>query len=238
LTPRALLLEAVGTFAAATATAALLYRLRFLDDYFHAAVAFLFLYLPAMILWRRGLELDAYGLTRRPLGRNLLVAGVCVLVVLPLFAVGFIVWQRVVCAPWAPSWLTLLAAGPCPSVTSELSLRLPPKLWRLAAAELLVVALPEEFFFRGYLQGRLSEVWPKARKLFGVPVGKALLLQAALFAICHLAVQGHPATLAVFFPGLLFGWLRGRTGSILPGVLFHAACNLYIEVLHRSVFAA
>ena len=37
-----------------------------------------------------------------------------------------------------------------------------------------------------------------------------------------------------FFPGLVFGWMRARSGSILPGVLFHALCNLYIETLGRS----
>jgi membrane protease YdiL (CAAX protease family) len=43
--------------------------------------------------------------------------------------------------------------------------------------------------------------------------------------------------LAVFFPGLLFGWMRSATGSILPGVLCHASSNLYIEALHRTFFA-
>ena len=70
----------------------------------------------------------------------------------------------------------------------------------------------------------------------GAPVGRALVAQSALFALCHLAVQGNPATLAVFFPGLVFGWLRARTDSIFAGTLFHALCNLYIEVLHRSFF--
>ena len=45
----------------------------------------------------------------------------------------------------------------------------------------------------------------------------------------------EPAALAVFFPGLLFGLLRMHTGSILAGTLFHASCNLLIDILHRSV---
>ena len=43
-----------------------------------------------------------------------------------------------------------------------------------------------------------------------------------------------PASLAVFFPGLLFGLLQRRTGSVLAGTLFHASCNVLIDVLHRS----
>jgi hypothetical protein len=30
--------------------------------------------------------------------------------------------------------------------------------------------------------------------------------------------------------------MRARTGSVMAGTLFHAACNLYIECLHRTFF--
>ena len=67
-------------------------------------------------------------------------------------------------------------------------------------------------------------------------MGRALVVSAALFAVGHVLVDGNPIRLAVFFPGLVFGWMRARTGSILPGLLFHAMCNLCSEVLHRSFF--
>jgi membrane protease YdiL (CAAX protease family) len=113
-------------------------------------------------------------------------------------------------------------------VRAALHLRVPWDAWWYPIAELVVVALPEEFFFRGYVQGRLAEVWSSR-------VGP-VVVASALFALCHLAVQGSPATLAVFFPGLVFGLLRARTGSIVPGALFHALCNLYIQLLQASLY--
>lgn len=228
--------EALFLFAATTAVAALLYRLPALGPYFHTIIAALFLYLPAMVLWRQGRELDDYGLRARPLGHNLALVGLAVAVFFPPFGLGFIAWHKLACAT---PLLHPLALGPCipGSLFERFTLRAPlDPWWQAAAAELLVVALPEEFFFRGYLQGRLAEVWPARRHFLGAPVGAALLVSAALFALCHLAVQANPGTLAVFFPGLVFGWMRARTRSILAGTIFHALCNLYIETLHRSFF--
>jgi membrane protease YdiL (CAAX protease family) len=54
----------------------------------------------------------------------------------------------------------------------------------------------------------------------------ALILTAMLFALAHVVVDGQPMRLLVFFPGLLFGWLKHRSTSIVPGILFHALCNL------------
>ena len=34
--------------------------------------------------------------------------------------------------------------------------------------------------------------------------------------------------LAVFFPSLVFGWLRERTGTIVAPTLYHAACNIMV----------
>ena len=81
--------------------------------------------------------------------------------------------------------------------------------------ELFVTALPEEFFYRGYLQARLSDVWPgRCARRWACWWDRRSWLTAALFALGHLAIfQGW--RLAVFFPALLFGWLRERTGTIV-----------------------
>jgi membrane protease YdiL (CAAX protease family) len=241
VSPRRAVAEVVAAFAFATAVAAALYRVRALEGWFHVVVAALFLYLPAWLA--RGRDLGEFGFTSRPLARNLVVVGVAVAVVFPLFAVGFAGWQAIACR--LPS-LIALAPGPCPaartaaaalaSLLRHAAPRLPSGVLKLAATEVLGVALPEELFFRGWMQGRLAEAFPARARLLGAPVGGALVVAAALFALCHWAVQGNPATLAVFFPGLVFGWMRARTNSIFPGTLFHALCNLYIETLHRSLF--
>ena len=86
------------------------------------------------------------------------------------------------------------------------------------------VALSEEFFYRGYLTLRFEE------KLRPVP---AALLAAALFALGHLLTP-LPFRLAVFFPALLFAFLRNRTGTIAGAALCHFLCNVWLLVLVSS----
>jgi membrane protease YdiL (CAAX protease family) len=40
----------------------------------------------------------------------------------------------------------------------------------------------------------------------------------------------------VFFPSLVFGWLRAKTGGIGAAVLFHAACNIFSAYLSAGYF--
>lgn len=102
------------------------------------------------------------------------------------------------------------------------------------AGQLLVVALPEEAFFRGYLQTRLDAAWGKRIRIFGAELGWGWIVSAVIFAIGHVLTTPVPGRLAVFFPALVFGWLRARTGGIGAGVLFHAMCNLFSATLARG----
>ncbi len=103
-----------------------------------------------------------------------------------------------------------------------------------AMGQLVVIALPEEAFFRGYLQTRLDEVWPKTYRVLGLPIGISILVTSALFAIGHVLTIPSPERLAVFFPSLLFGALRARTGGIGASVVLHALCNLLSGALGRG----
>ena len=86
------------------------------------------------------------------------------------------------------------------------------------------------------MQTRLGDAWPATRKFVGACVSpRTLVAQAALFAILHFVVEPIPDRLAVFFPALAFGWLRGLRGGIGAALLFHAACNVYSELLWRSM---
>ncbi len=100
--------------------------------------------------------------------------------------------------------------------------------------QMFVIALPEEAFYRGYLQSRLDEAWPARWMLFGARVGPGFLATAAIFAAGHLVTVQLPARLAVFFPALVFGWLRARTGGIGASIGFHAFCNVYSQILGRA----
>jgi len=100
--------------------------------------------------------------------------------------------------------------------------------------QLLLVALPEEAFYRGYLQTELDKVLPPRVSVLGAKLGPAVLITSLVFAIGHFVTVPFPARLAVFFPSLVFGWLRARTGGIGAPLAFHAFCNVFSELLGRA----
>jgi len=124
-------------------------------------------------------------------------------------------------------------------VKSAFHWRAPASLLDDVAGQLFVIALPEEAFFRGYLQTALDEAFTRRVRVLGADLGVGWFLSAVIFAIGHFLTQPHPSRLAVFFPALLFGWLRARTGGIGGGVVLHASCNLVSATLARGFgFAA
>lgn len=156
--------------------------------------------------------IDARRLAReaaRALGWTALLAAI----VFPPFWLGYVAWWR----PRAP-----------------FSFALPGSIADDVAGQLLVIALPEEAFYRGYLQTALDDAWPPRWRVLGARLGPGWLVSAAVFAVGHLLTTPHPARLAVFFPALVFGWLRARTGGVGAGVAFHAACNLFSAALARG----
>ena len=207
----------------------------FVRDNLHVPIAVMFFYAPAVAARRtgRGYDYEAAGLRAEPIGLNLAVVGLASLLAFPAFVVGFFAfWGRVCPDPG----LAPLFAGNCRAWLGWTGghLHLPKGFFVFALSQLVVVAIPEELFFRGYLMERLERVWPPTRRLFGAKVGWALIVSSALFAIGHVAVIPNPQRLAVFFPALLFGWMRARTGSIAAGALYHALCNVLADTLHVS----
>jgi membrane protease YdiL (CAAX protease family) len=233
--PRQRTLVEVGiTYAVAIAAASALYNVGqsvgVVHRNLHTLVALVFLGLPHLMLRKRG-NVERYGFTTHPLRLGLLLAVGAIALVLPLFAGGFVVLVRAACAH-SPQ----LVPGSCFRAAHPLW-RLPPDFALQAAAQLIVVALPEELFFRGYVQGRLEDALPPTKMLFGARVGWAWILAAALFALGHFLVNFEPQMLTRFFPGLVFGWMYARTRSILPGTIFHAACNLIMALLSASLLS-
>lgn len=236
--------EAFLAFAVATAAVAALFQLAGVipaaAQYLQPLVAVVFLYIPAAIAWRQGKDLRDFGFTLRPVGRSLLYGLGGPLVVFPLFLVGFVLFYQLACTRGAAEWLHALPPqGMCRRFLGWDGLqqpRAPLEIWEAAFSQLVVVAIPEELFFRGYLLARLEAAFPPRFRLLGGGIGTALLLSALLFALGHVLVDFDPRRFAVFFPGLLFGWMRSATGSIAAGVMTHASANLYIDMLHRTFF--
>ena len=235
------LAEPLLAFAAAITVAAGLYwagrSLGFVQQIMHGVIACMFLIGPQVAARLSGQTFDdrAAGITLHPIAPGMHVLGLALLVTWPAFILGFFVYYGALC----PSIGILQTIAPICSHWRGLSgmhLNLPEGFVVLALSQILVVAVPEEVFFRGYLMSRFENRFPSHRRLWGAAVGWPLLLTSVLFATGHFLVDFQPARLAVFFPALAFGWMRSRSGSVAPGAVFHALCNLLSEVMHESFF--
>jgi membrane protease YdiL (CAAX protease family) len=235
------LAEPFLAFAVAIAVAAGLYwvgrSVGFVQQIMHGVIACMFLVGPQVAARLSGRAFDdrAAGITLAPIRPGLRVLGLALLVTWPAFVLGFFVYYGSLCpsfdvarvmAPICSRWHGIAGMHP----------RLPEGFLVLALSQILVVAVPEEVFFRGYLMSRFEARFPSRRRLWGAAVGWPLIITSLLFASGHFLVDLQPARLAVFFPALAFGWMRSRSGSVAPGAIFHALCNLLSEVLHDTFF--
>lgn len=94
--------------------------------------------------------------------------------------------------------------------------------------QLLLVALPEEVFFRGYLQSKLGNSI------------KGVVIVSLLFAVGHfitLCIGGThnmsvcSQAILTFFPSLVMGYLYLVTGTLWASIIFHFLAN----VVHISI---
>jgi membrane protease YdiL (CAAX protease family) len=203
--------------------------------------AFLFIALPDRRVRAREERWADYGLpfrglgdarTWRAFGRGAAQGLLVCAVVFPAFALLF--WAYASLLPRLPAALAEVlapyAGKPSPA------LRLPDGFLVLALVQLLVVALPEELFYRGWMQTAWARSAPgRGVTVLGARLGAGFLATQALFALGHLVVL-QPWRLATFFPALLFGWLRERTGSVVAPVVVHALSNLFLATLEGSFY--
>lgn len=203
--------------------------------------AFLFIALPDARLRARGEDWPDYGVplhgltdgrTWRAFGKGALAALGVAAVVFPLFAAAFWAWSELL--PHLPGGLAR-ALAPYAGAP-RLAFRLPDGLPTLVLVQLLVVALPEEMFYRGFVQTAWARSAPeRGVTVLGARLGAGFVRTQVLFALGHLVVL-QPWRLGTFFPGLLFGWLRERTGSVAAPVVLHALSNLFIATLEASFY--
>lgn len=184
----------------------------------YAAIRFqsptLWFLVPLIVITVARRPYEEYGLTWRNPGSPLFHLTVSLAVFLP-YAVGHYLWRY---------WIEGTAFG----------FRLPPHFGWEIVTQTLIVALPEEFFFRGYMQTQLDKSFGRPWRYLGANVGFGLPIAAAIFAICHVPLGG-PVRMIVFFPGLLYGWLRARTDTIVVPTLYHAASNVLMRVMVLSL---
>ncbi|KJR42585.1 abortive infection protein [Candidatus Magnetoovum chiemensis] len=83
--------------------------------------------------------------------------------------------------------------------------------------QLFGTAIPEELFFRAYLQENLGQ-----NKI-------SILIVSLMFSLCHFGlfyVTGNIEHLFVFLPSLIMGWLYFKTKNILPSIIYHYLANM------------
>jgi len=212
------LLEAVLVFLFALVLTRGLVSLKsdWLERYLHIILAGLWLYLPAFFMFRKGELLEDFALARLNFWASLKWFFLVSLLVFPGFY--FVLWY-----------------GARRFLSYEFQLTIPAHLGNLLLFQFLLVSFPEEWFFRGYLQGRFNQVFGRPKKFLGAPLGWGWLFSSLLFALAHFTIHPQPEHLLVFFPALVFGWLREKTESLLAPVLFHFLANLSFIIFQISL---
>lgn len=183
-------------------------RVSFINDNIMLLTGLVLIYVPLWVLWRRKERLDffesSFHQLLKSLGWFLLLAAI----VFPLIEVGNRFFQDF-------AFHRHYVGGNYRGMAQA------------ALFQFLLVAIPEEFFYRGFLQVQFNRIWGRPWRLFGAPVGKSLFFTSFLFALSHSLITFQWWHFAIFFPSLAFGWLRERTGAITAGSLFHALSNVY-----------
>ena len=183
-----------------------------------ALVPILFMYMPVWLCWLRGVDDDDYPLAlpslrdRRSWTEALKLNAVVIGIVMVPWVLGYHLYQT-----------TLF--------DYELQWTWPESALMLVGYHLFFVAIPEELFYRGYIQTRLDEVFRPKWTIFGAKLGWGWIITCVIFAIGHSLVVFQWWHFAIFFPSLVFGWMRARTGGIIAGALFHAWSNIGVSTL-------
>ena len=97
---------------------------------------------------------------------------------------------------------------------------------RFALGTLLLAAVPEEWFFRGYFMTRVGRGW------------RANLVTSLLFSLIHGLIYGWVAAVQVFLPSLFYGWLYQRTKDLPLLILVHALSNVIFVMFIGHFLAA
>lgn len=200
----------------------------------------LFMWVPVWVMRWQGEDPDRFPLAVPGSGerdvwvRSLRAFAITAAVITPPF-VGIYAWWYGDLFPWISTELCHVWRAVCPISHQVRHLSphwvFPADPLRLVAYHLLFVAPGEELFYRGYVQSRLDQVWAPRWRIAGATLGPGWLVTCAVFALGHSVVAFQWWHFAIFFPALIFGWLRARTGHVVAGALFHAWCNILVAFL-------
>jgi membrane protease YdiL (CAAX protease family) len=97
-------------------------------------------------------------------------------------------------------------------------------------SNLVLVAIPEEAFFRGFVQRELISFLPnnKGGRIWSLIITSILFTIAHLYWTLSLAILGF-----VFLASLLYGWVYVKTGKIESAIL----CHFLLNFIHMTFFS-
>lgn len=197
-----------------------LYQLRgqaVIGEYLSTFVAILLIYPAVIHTSLRKLPVTFFEKNLAAIGRSFLVFFAAALAIYPLFLLGNHFYQTRLFG------LSLQ--------TSALKLPL-----ENVVVQVVLVAFPEEFFFRGYLQTMLARRFHRRFHLPGlraISMGWAVPLASLIFALSHSFITVQWWHIFIFFPSLVFGWLREKTQGLVAPILFHATSNVLVMLIGR-----
>ncbi len=125
--------------------------------------------------------------------------------------------------------IALLALIVVLSGTIHLQLKLPSFPVLRYSSNLFLTAIPEEGFYRGFVQREIARYFNDSKK------GKwvALLVSSLVFTFAHLYWAPDAAMfLFVFFAGLLYGGVYLYTGKIETSII----CHFLLNFMHMTFF--
>jgi len=182
--------------------------------------AIMFLYIPTVYSIKKGDKKIVEIIKIKNLKDNLILCIYISLLIFPFYTFGFYLFHSVILGKKFLLHFPLDSAG---------------NFVAAVLFHIFVAALPEETFYRGFIQELFNRDFGKKWKIFGIAFGPSIFLTSILFALGHYIIVPHPFRLAVFFPSLLFGLLKERYENITLPFLFHAVANIYSGVL-ESMF--
>ncbi len=115
--------------------------------------------------------------------------------------------------------------------TQGYSFQLPPDMLVFVVFQVLLVALPEELFYRGFMLVCLEKSWPNRAFILGIPIGRAVIVSSIFFAFAHFVGEYNVLRLGPFFPAFLFAYLMLRSQSIFGCLTYHALSNIFSQIL-------
>ncbi len=145
------------------------------------------------------------------------------------------------------SWLPFIAlilfqqlVPPWPAIGSE------PIKTETLLFQLTMPGIDEEVIYRGILLVLFNRAFGNPWNLLGAKIGWGCILISVLFGLIHGVgfneqFQFHvdvTRIISLSFSGFLIGWVRERTGSLYPAIVFHNIGNsasLVVDALFNGV---